>query len=126
MSFANRHNKNTSNLFTYQQQKDAQFIKCRDLYDQGYTMEAKKAATVRGVFISRAGKYGPSASLICEGFNVNLPAHMLEEVEEILRSPEDLEDINAGRVGVYAYEYVNKNGGASYSVTWTDLEELPY
>ena len=126
MTFASRHNKNVTNLFTYKQHPDAQFIKVRTLFEEGYTREAKKPAVVRGVFISRAGKYGPSASLICDGFNVNLPAHMLEEVEAILKSPEDIADINAGRVGVYAYEYVNSNGGASYSISWTDLEELPY
>ena len=48
------------------------------------------------------------------------------DIEDILKSPEDIEDINAGRVGVYAYEYVNRNGGTSYSVSWTDIEELPY
>lgn len=126
MSFASRHNKNTSNLFTFQQDKEAPFIKCRDLFEKGYTLDEKNPAIVLGMYISRAGKYGPSATLICRGFNVNLPAHMVEDVEEILRNDEDIKDINAGKVGVYAYEYVNKNGGQSYSVTWTDLEELPY
>lgn len=131
MSFASRHNKATSNVFTYQQIEDAPFCKVRELYEHGYTEDKKRPIIVRGCFINRGGKYGDSAALVCEGFNVNLPNHMLKEVEEILRSEQDIADINAGTVGAYAYEYTNRNGGKSYSLRWCELgsinsSDLPY
>lgn len=132
MSFANRHTKATSNIFTYQQAEDATFCKCKELYDHGYTEEKGRHVTVRGCFVNESGKFGPSAALICEGFNVNLPSHMVNEIKDIMASPEDVADINAGRVGAYAYEYTNSRGGKSYSIRWTDLPgdinnaDLPY
>ena len=126
MSFATRHNKATSNVFTYQQTADAPFYKCKDLFAQGYTEDKKKPAVVRGCYISRAGKFGPAATLICEGFNVNLPAHLTDEIDDMMKNADDIADINGGKVGVYAYEYVNSRGSKSYSVRWTDLEQLPF
>lgn len=129
MSFALRHNKA---VFTYKQADDAPFCKVRELYEHGYTEEKKRPIVVRGCFINRGGKYGDSAALVCEGFNVNLPRHMLEEIQDILGCQEDVDEINAGKVGAYAYEYENRNGGKSYSIRWTDLSQdintsdLPY
>lgn len=130
MSFANRHNKTTSNLFSYKQIPDAPYYKCREMFDKGFTEENKNPVRVLGCYISNAGRYAPNATLICDGFNVNLPKHMVNDVQDILSNEEDIQDINAGVVGVYFYEYVNKNGGKSYSARWCDMNagnaDLPY
>lgn len=132
MSFANRHTKASSNVFTYQQAEDATYCKVKELYDHGYTEEKGRHITVRGCFINRGGRFGDSPALICEGFNVNLPSHMLKEIDEIMHSEQDIADINAGKVGAYAYEYTNSRGGKSYSIRWKDLPgdinnaDLPY
>ena len=132
MSFANRHTKASSNVFTYQQAEDASYCKVKELYEHGYTEEKGRHITVRGCFINRGGRYGDSPALICEGFNVNLPSHMLKEIDEIMQNDQDIADINAGKVGAYAYEYTNSRGGKSYSIRWTDLPgdinnaDLPY
>lgn len=123
MAFAEKHNKSTSNVFTYQQIKDAPYIKVKDVYNNGNTSK-DTALTVRGCYVNRGGRYGDSPALICEGFNVNLPNHMLQEVNDILQDPQDIADINAGRVWFYAYEYTNRNGGSSYSIRWVDLDDI--
>lgn len=133
MSFASKHTKATSNVFTYQQIEDATYTKCEELFKHGYTEEQKRHIVVRGCFVNKTGRYGKSAALICEGFNVNLPSHMNDEIEAIMADPEDIAAINAGKVGAYAYEYINSRGGKSYSIHWIDLPgdainnaDLPY
>lgn len=121
MSFAKRHNAASSNRFTFQQIEDPKYVKCRDLFNEGFT-SPKKPFRVWGCYINKGGRYGDSAALICEGFNVNLPSHMLADIESIMNSQEDIDAINAGTVGAYVYEYVNRNGGSSYSISWVDLD----
>lgn len=127
MSFASKHNKSTENLFTFQQAEGVPWTKTAELYAHGYTSE-DKAIVCLGLFINRSGRYDPYPVMICQGFNVNLPAHMLKEVEEILNSPEDIAAINNAQVGAYVYEYTNSRGGKSYGLCWVDIptENLPY
>lgn len=130
MSFANRHNKPANGAtFTFQQIENPEYFKLKDIYGQG-VQSAKDAVTVRGVFIVTGGRFGDQGTLVCDGYNVNLPAHMLKEVRDIMASQEDINAINAGAVGFYPYEYTNSRGGTSYSVRWVDLkpvqEELPF
>lgn len=124
MSFANRHNRNTYR-FTFQQIENPQYFKLKELFAKGFRDE-KNTFTVRGAYISHAGRYGDSASLICDGFNVNLPSHMVDEIRELIGTAEDVADINAGKVAAYVYEYTNKNGGTSYGLRWVDAEPLPF
>lgn len=127
MSFASKHNKSTENLFTFQQAEGVPWTKASELYAHGYTSE-DKAFVCLGLFINRSGRYDPYPVMICQGFNVNLPAHMLKEVEEILSNPEDIAAINNAQVGAYTYEYVNSRGGKSYGIRWVDIptDNLPY
>ena len=120
MSFANKHNKANANAFSYTQIEGAPYIKAADLFQRGNSDEGT-AVKVRGCFLNEKGRFGPSASLICEGFNINVPSHMTKEVESILQDPDDIQSINAGMVGVYAYEYVNSRGGKSYGLRWVDI-----
>lgn len=132
MSFASKFNRGTKNLFTYQQAEDATYTKCKELYEHGYTEEKGRSVTCRGFFISTGGRFGDSPVMVCDGFNVNLPSHMLQDVRDIMADAESVADINAGKVGAYVYEYQNSRGGKSYSIRWTDLPggisnaDLPY
>ena len=124
MSFASRHNKN-SYRFTFQQIDKPEYFKLKDLYAKGFR-DDKNVFTVRGAYINHGGRYGDSASLICDGFNINLPSHMCDEIRELIGNADDVAAINNGEVGGYVYEYTNKNGGTSYSVRWVDLEPMPF
>lgn len=77
--------------------------------------------TVRGVRISRGGKYGDSAVVILDSCFVNLPKHMVEDVDHILSSGEDVEDIKAGKVGIEFYSYEGRDGKQHFSANWIDL-----
>lgn len=125
MSFAAKHNKSASYRFTYQQIENPQYLKLKEMYAKGFNSESN-TFTVRGAFISKGGRYGDSASLICDGYNVNLPAHMVDEIREIIENQEDVQAINNGTVAAYVYEYENRNGGKSYSIRWVDADPLPF
>lgn len=129
MSFANKHNKANSNVFTYEQIADAPFIKLKDLYAEH--QDPDHALMVRGMFINDKSRYGRSAALICDGFNVNLPGHMVNEVEQIMNDPDDVAAINAGRVMFYVRPYESKTyKTTAYAVTWVDVpvaaDDLPF
>ena len=115
MSFASRHNKvnrwdvNTDG-FEYKKIAD---IVAADGEDVAYT--------VRGVRISRGGKYGDSAVVILDTCFVNLPKHMVEDMDQILASGEDVEDIKAGKVGIEFYSYEGRDGKPHYSANWVDM-----
>lgn len=133
MSFAAKHNKESKPLFTYKQAEDATFTRCKELYEHGYTEEKQRHVVCRGLFIVPARRFGDTPVMVCDGFNVNLPGHMLQDVRDIMADPEAVEDINAGKVGAYTYEYTNKLGTLSYGIRWVDLPgdaisnaDLPY
>lgn len=124
MSFASKHNKKAVR-FTFQQIENPQYFKLKDLFAKGFRDE-KNVFTVRGAYINHGGRYGDSAALICDGFNINLPSHMCDEIRVMIDDPADITSINNGEVGGYVYEYQNKNGGTSYGLRWVDLEALPF
>lgn len=79
--------------------------------------------TIQGLYISTKGKFGDQPVAICDNFCVNLPAHMTDEVKEILSSDEDVEDIKAGVVGFTVEQYVDKKFGKTcYGINWADVE----
>lgn len=127
MSFASKHNKSTANLFHFQQDEGVPWTKLSELYSHGYTSE-EKAIVCLGLYINRSGRYEPYPVMLCQGYNVNLPSHMVNDVEEILSSQEDIDAINNATVGAYVYEYTNKRGGKSYGLRWVDIptSALPY
>lgn len=125
MTFANKHNKANTKVFTYEQVEKPQWIKLKALYEQGAD-KPEAAFTILGCFINHGSQFGDQPALVCEGYNVNLPAHMLPEIRDILNDQEDINAINEGRVGAYVYEYVNSRGGKSYGLRWVDKEPLPF
>ena len=121
MSFATKHNKgaifncNTEG-FTYK--------KLEDLYiDNG-----KDAIyAVQGIYINRKSEYGDTPVAICDSFFVNLPQHLLDDCEGILKDQNDIDAIKAGMVGfkIEEYESDKKKGNdkTCYGIKWVDIDE---
>lgn len=117
MSFANRHNKGSKfNIDT----DGWDYKKLSDLYDD----DSDAIHVVQGLYINKKSQYGAAPVAICEGYCVNLPGHLTEEVEDILASADDVSDIKAGKVGFSIYTYdkmVGKKNKVCYSINWEDL-----
>ena len=125
MSFASKYNTQpTSTLFTYKQIPDAPFAKLKDLYADGYR-ENGKTFIIRGAFINEKSRYGASAAFMCDGYNISLPQHMLDDVRDMLADQDAISAMNAGTAGGYVYSYKNRNGGDSYSVRFVDIKPAP-
>lgn len=114
MSFGSRHNKGT--IFDIDT-KDWEFKSLKDLYEAGNNLNE-----LQGLYISNKSKFGPSPVAICKGYCVNLPAHMVEEVKDILANEEDIADIKAGKVGFTVETYKDKTYNKDcYGIKWADI-----
>ena len=93
MSFASKHNKGAIDWGI--DTKNFEYFKLEDLYnmDQGIDDPIE----LKGLFITSGEKseYGKSIVGILADKLVNLPQHMLDEVQEILQSDDDVSDIYA-------------------------------
>lgn len=86
-----------------------------------------KTLTVQGLFTyeikkgKRKGKI--RACLIADSHKINLPDHMLAEVEKLIDDDEAVKLINAGHCGFETSEYEDtKNGnGTCYSGSFVDI-----
>lgn len=124
MSFASKHNKGAVDWGI--DTKNFEYFKLEDLYnmDQGIDDPIE----LKGLFITSGEKseYGKSIVAILDDKLVNLPQHMLDDVQDILQSDDDVADIKAGKVGFYIHTYQSdKKKGKDktcYSITWTDLD----
>ena len=117
MSFAARHQKGS--LFDCNTE-GFEYKKLSELYAE----EPDHEHQLQGLYINRKSQYGDAPVAITTDFFVNLPEYMLEEVQEILRSSEDVADIKAGKVGfkVETYEkQVGKQTKTCYGIRWIDI-----
>ena len=121
MSFAKRHKKglidwgiNTENF---------EYFKLSDLFDMN---GADQTYVLKGVFVNKnktekqLKEYGASPVGILEDKLINLPNHMLEEVEEIMKNPEDVEDIMAGNAVFKIREY-ESHGKQCFGIDWQEV-----
>ena len=116
MSFAARHNKGS--VFTCNTE-GFEYKKPVELYN---AKKPDQVFPIQGLYINKKSKYGNAPVAICEDCFVNFPAHMLEEVEAILKSSEDIEDIKAGKVGFIIEPYTTDEGNTCYGIRWADLD----
>ena len=117
MSFSTRHAKGS--IFNCNTE-GFEYMKLSQLYES----EPDQEHQLMGLYINRKSQYGDAPVAITTEFFVNLPEYMLEEVQEILRSPEDIDDIKAGKVGfkVETYEKtIGKNTKTCYGIRWIDI-----
>ena len=78
--------------------KDFEFIKRQN-------MEINKEFTVRGIFFHNKSKFGKAGVVILDDCFVDLPEHQMEGIESLLKEPEFIEDIKAGKISIKPYLY---------------------
>ena len=118
MSFANKYNK--GNIIFDIDITDFSFMKLSDIY----TSYGKNVIKVDGLYINKKGKFDPHpvAINIEEKMLIDLPEHMTETVEEILKDGESISLIIRGCVGLRATKYIDKKyKKICYSAEWVDL-----
>ena len=82
-----------------------------------------KTLTVQGLFTYKTKKNKTRPCLIADSHKINLPDHMLKEVEKLLNDQEAIDLINGGHCGFKTSEYEDtKNGnGTCYSGSFIDI-----
>lgn len=120
-SISNFNKSTTANLFKHQPAPGAPYVKLADLYKQN---GPDKIYELCGFYVNSIGQYGPQAVAFTHGVYINLPEHMLQDVQEIMNTPEVVSQINDGKAGFTIYEYESKRGRKGYSVTFCDLASL--
>lgn len=119
MSFAARHNKGS--IFNCDTE-GFEYKTLKELYD---LHGADQKYVIQGLYINRKSEYGPAPVAICDEYFVNLPQHMTEEVEEIMRTPEDVETIKAGKVAFIIETYtktIGKKEKLCHGIRWIDVD----
>ena len=83
-------------------------------------VELNTEYTVRGAFISKGGKYGDSPSIIMDDCFLNIPKHLVEDIRDLMTTPEAVEQVEAGLLAFSVYEYEDSNGKVQRSIKWID------
>lgn len=118
MSFASKYNKGGINWnvntdgFAYKSLEEL------------YKASADAIYILRGIYINRRSRYGDSPVAILDKYFVNLPQHLLQTAEEMLRDEETIQDIKAGRAGFEVETYTSKEGRLCYGVHWLDIRPI--
>lgn len=114
-------NRNTTRIFTKQPTDGAPYVKLESLYKSN---GPDKIYDLCGMYVSTAGRYGNHPVLFTDKAYINAPQHMLQTVQDIMQTPEVVQQINDGTAGFKIYEY-QSNGKTCYSVEFVDID-LPY
>ena len=125
MSFATKYNR--GGKFELNTKAFADYYSLEKLYKEN----GKDAVYKLGaIFINKKSKFGnsPTFAVIddkytCGGYFVNMPAHMLDDVNAILSDAEAIAEINAGAVGfiIETYEAGKYGNKVCYGIRFTDL-----
>lgn len=118
MSFAQKYNK--GNVVFDIDITNFRFIKLEDIY----SIYGKKEVKVDGLYINKKSNFNPHpvAINIEEKMLIDLPEHMTETVNEILKDSESISLIKKGCVGLRAQKYTDKKYKKTcYSAEWVDL-----
>ena len=117
-----------ANFNKYSHKKQFTYDSSRNVF-----MELKQFATmypnskklkVLGMF-TYEGKKGTRAAIVIDGFNINLPSHMVNDVREILRNEDgEIEAINAGHCGfeIDTYEDNKYGNGICYTGNFYQID----
>ena len=105
--------------FVFEPSKDFTFKTLEELYKEN---GKDKVYTVKGMYINTKGMYGANPVIVCDGYYVSLPKHLLSTVKEIRGDMQLVNDINNDRVGFEIYEYIQPNyNRICYSINWLDI-----
>lgn len=118
MSFANRHNRQ-GKIFDVETDGWTEYAGLSDLYEK----DPARIYPVKGFYINTKSKFGDRPTMICDGFFVNLPEHMLDDVRAIMSTQEDIDAINDGKVAFRVRPYISKTYNKEcYGVEFIDVE----
>ena len=118
MSFAARHNK--ANVFECNTEGFI-YKSLEELYNEN---GADQEYPIQGFYINHKSDYGDAPVAIGYEYFINFPQFMLEEVLDIMKSTEDVEDLKTGKVGfkIETYEKeLKKTTKTCYAPRWVDL-----
>ena len=123
MSFASKHKKGGVQWGIATE--EFEYFKLQDLYEMN---GADEVYTLKGVFVNRnkpekqLKEFGASPVGILEDKLINLPNHMLAEVEDILKDEEDIAAIKAGEA-IFKIRKYESHGKECYGVDWQEVED---
>lgn len=116
MSFANKHNKESK--FTFDT-SNLPYMERRLAFEQ----YGKDAVKVTAIYINTKSKFGDAPVVATEKELINLPAYMLNECKEIIADQDDVDAINAGKVGIVFEEFEDKTFHKKcIGSRWVDLD----
>lgn len=90
---------NKTELLFNDNERFEEFKTLRELFVLG-----EKVHQVKGVYTYNS-TYGKGCFIKSNGYNVSLPSHMVNTIEEIRNDLETVEEINDGTVGIEIYSY---------------------
>ena len=126
MSIGKKYNHNTD-VFIFKGEKDFKYYSLKELYKEN---GPDQVYTFLSLFINSKSRYGKQPLAVTPKYYVNLPEHLLEDVQDMISDSEAVEQINAGKAGFKIRSYTDRKGGTSYSVEWMDIEakdiKLPF
>lgn len=109
---------NGNKKFDFKQFEDAEYVSLKDLYEEN---GGEKVYTLKALYINTKGMYGDSPVALINGYNINLPKHLLDTIKLFIDSADMVETINNNEVGFTIYKYTdNKYGKECYSVNWVE------
>jgi len=96
-----------------------EYRKLEELYKEyGEEMEYP----VKALHVNKT-KYGESVVATTDGYFINLPSHVVNDVKEIIENDELVQMINDGRVSITIYEYYShKYNGTFYGIKWVEKD----
>lgn len=80
---------------------------------------------IDGLYINKKSSFGdhPVAIIAKENLLADLPAHLVEDVNDMLKTPEIVSAIKAGKIGFSVEEYTQKQYKKTcYGVKWREVE----
>lgn len=99
-----------------------EYHKIIDIYDKD---APDSVYLLKGLFINSKGKFKPSPVAIMDGGFLNLPEHMTDVSNEILKDDDAIKAINDHKVGFKIREYVSTNpankGELCHTIEFVDL-----
>lgn len=88
--------------------------------DEVIAENGNKVIPVRSLFTYK-GKFGVRPVLISDTLKINLPDHLLNDVNEIINDNDLVKAINDGKCGFEPSQYEDKNGMIRNSGTFVDI-----
>lgn len=97
--------------------KANEFISLKEFAEKNGT----KPFPVRGMF-TYEGQRGKRGAVVTDGFNVNVPEHLIKDIESIMSNQEEIDAINAGKCAfrISTYEDKKFGNGICYSGSFID------